>query len=128
MSFVFFLFFHCWHYKYFFFFFQAEDGIRDGTVTGVQTCALPIVLGVTDEIGEVADLQIRADRATFGGKLQLERGEFAFEALDDRHRGIVEVADSEDDLESLIVLEAEAAEILVQLAVVAPQRLEDRDG
>src|SRR5438309_11561721 len=26
----------------YFFFFQAEDGIRDGTVTGVQTCALPI--------------------------------------------------------------------------------------
>src|SRR5689334_21291897 len=25
-----------------FFFFQAEDGIRDGTVTGFQTCALPI--------------------------------------------------------------------------------------
>src|SRR5258708_25843288 len=28
---------HC-----FFFFFQAEDGIRDDLVTGVQTCALPI--------------------------------------------------------------------------------------
>src|SRR5215213_9719360 len=27
---------------YFFFFFQAEDGIRDWSVTGVQTCALPI--------------------------------------------------------------------------------------
>src|SRR6266508_6151140 len=27
----------------FFFFFQAEDGIRDGHVTGVQTCALPIL-------------------------------------------------------------------------------------
>src|SRR5207248_6297384 len=27
-----------------FFFFQAEDGIRDRTVTGVQTCALPIYL------------------------------------------------------------------------------------
>src|SRR6266511_5798150 len=27
---------------YFFFFFQAEDGIRDFHVTGVQTCALPI--------------------------------------------------------------------------------------
>src|SRR5207245_8318715 len=26
-----------------FFFFQAEDGIRDATVTGVQTCALPIL-------------------------------------------------------------------------------------
>src|SRR2546427_8951897 len=30
---------------FFFFFFQAEDGIRDLTVTGVQTCALPILLG-----------------------------------------------------------------------------------
>src|SRR2546430_7918166 len=29
---------------FFFFFFQAEDGIRDLTVTGVQTCALPILL------------------------------------------------------------------------------------
>src|SRR5476649_2984182 len=28
-----------------FFFFQAEDGIRDHCVTGVQTCALPICLG-----------------------------------------------------------------------------------
>src|SRR5438094_2609960 len=27
----------------YFFFFQAEDGIRDRTVTGVQTCALPIL-------------------------------------------------------------------------------------
>src|SRR3712207_8236879 len=34
-----------WYYIYglsFFFFFQAEDGIRDIGVTGVQTCALPI--------------------------------------------------------------------------------------
>src|ERR687894_1792762 len=30
----------------FFFFFQAEDGIRDHCVTGVQTCALPICCGV----------------------------------------------------------------------------------
>src|SRR5258706_11847280 len=29
-------------YFFFFFFFQAEDGIRDWSVTGVQTCALPI--------------------------------------------------------------------------------------
>src|SRR5256886_4362148 len=29
-------------YMLIFFFFQAEDGIRDLTVTGVQTCALPI--------------------------------------------------------------------------------------
>src|SRR5205809_6942741 len=31
------------------FFFQAEDGIRDVAVTGVQTCALPIY--VSDELG-----------------------------------------------------------------------------
>src|SRR5690348_17924746 len=30
------------HIFCFFFFFQAEGGIRDGRVTGVQTCALPI--------------------------------------------------------------------------------------
>src|ERR1022692_1555255 len=29
---------------FFFFFFQAEDGIRDYKVTGVQTCALPIYI------------------------------------------------------------------------------------
>src|SRR5215208_2210606 len=35
---------HCtvWRGNVSFFFFQAEDGIRDGHVTGVQTCALPI--------------------------------------------------------------------------------------
>ena len=30
----------------FFFFFQAEDGIRARDVTGVQTCALPIAVSV----------------------------------------------------------------------------------
>src|SRR5256884_1954985 len=32
-------------YRFAFFFFQAEDGIRDVAVTGVQTCALPISTG-----------------------------------------------------------------------------------
>src|SRR5207248_11714646 len=32
----------CTSFRFLFFFFQAEDGIRDRTVTGVQTCALPI--------------------------------------------------------------------------------------
>src|SRR3712207_6278847 len=35
----------------FFFFFQAEDGIRDIGVTGVQTCALPILTGVVSNAG-----------------------------------------------------------------------------
>src|SRR5438876_8888736 len=33
-----------------FFFFQAEDGIRDGRVTGVQTCALPILVAAADGV------------------------------------------------------------------------------
>src|SRR6202035_3734117 len=41
-------------------FFQAEDGIRDGTVTGVQTCALPILASkspdsaIANEAGQAA--------------------------------------------------------------------------
>src|SRR5260370_17296439 len=33
---------------WFIFFFQAEDGIRDSSVTGVQTCALPISVDVVN--------------------------------------------------------------------------------
>src|SRR5687768_17706062 len=50
------------------FFFQAEDGIRDVAVTGVQTCALPILRRVAGLETRVAvavepgpDLTIRAD-------------------------------------------------------------------
>src|SRR2546430_4009316 len=39
-----------WIEVLYFFFFQAEDGIRDLTVTGVQTCALPI-LQVLEPLG-----------------------------------------------------------------------------
>src|SRR2546429_3070492 len=41
--------------RYFFFFFQAEDGIRDVAVTGVQTCALPIyvVIGYVRKKGSI---------------------------------------------------------------------------
>src|SRR5205823_7362869 len=36
----------------FFFFFQAEDGIRDKLVTGVQTCALPILMNSLRALSE----------------------------------------------------------------------------
>src|SRR3712207_9594200 len=49
-----------------FFFFQAEDGIRDIGVTGVQTCALPIsqALHVTlmGNNGQWIEVQIRSER------------------------------------------------------------------
>src|SRR5207245_7231856 len=41
--------------------FQAEDGIRDATVTGVQTCALPISRRGANELGNlVGVLKFRA--------------------------------------------------------------------
>src|SRR2546430_3305102 len=49
----------------YFFFFQAEDGIRDLTVTGVQTCALPISRGHLR--GSSRCLCPRARRPTSGG-------------------------------------------------------------
>src|SRR5438552_7748246 len=42
-----------------FFFFQAEDGIRDDLVTGVQTCALPISLKSAEKPD--AKMKIQAD-------------------------------------------------------------------
>src|SRR5256885_13814708 len=71
---------------YFFFFFQAEDGIRDYKVTGVQTCALPISnparpgelanfasRGIT-HVGLGFGTEVRAGRSTtlaFGARSQL---------------------------------------------------------
>src|ERR1022692_4488942 len=58
-------------YFVFFFFFQAEDGIRDYKVTGVQTCALPICF-ITHDDAVVLHIQLddvnrlgRGDAQTF---------------------------------------------------------------
>src|SRR3989339_258684 len=46
-----------------FFFFQAEDGIRDWSVTGVQTCALPIDRKSTSELQSLTNLVCRIIRS-----------------------------------------------------------------
>src|SRR5689334_24499940 len=56
---------------FFFFFFQAEDGIRDGTVTGVQTCALPIWLREVLGNGRPAMRWLRRHLVLFLGILVL---------------------------------------------------------
>src|SRR5687767_15608146 len=43
-------------YIFIYFFFQAEDGIRDKLVTGVQTCALPILAVPSRPAAQAADL------------------------------------------------------------------------
>src|SRR6266446_4581713 len=55
----------------FFFFFQAEDGIRDYKVTGVQTCALPISAG-PEKVGR--DFYERSLRQREQGGAPLEKG------------------------------------------------------
>src|SRR2546422_10642731 len=72
-----------------FFFFQAEDGIRDVAVTGVQTCALPISRRLDAEaphpavqIGSIGEQAARGfgdvaarDRECAGDQLALVRSE-----------------------------------------------------
>src|SRR5438094_3378796 len=55
------------------FFFQAEDGIRDRTVTGVQTCALPIYLG-RDLTAKIVIRQQRQDRMGERVHADVDRG------------------------------------------------------
>src|SRR3989442_12384795 len=63
-----------------YFFFQAEDGIRDADVTGVQTCALPIYLrplhqGADPEDGRRRGSQEPAHRPANRGDVRAARGE-----------------------------------------------------
>src|SRR5438046_3696483 len=53
-------------FGWFFFFFQAEDGIRDWSVTGVQTCALPIWVALYQGERSVAALRRHRARAQRG--------------------------------------------------------------
>src|SRR5207245_3450968 len=57
------------------FFFQAEDGIRDATVTGVQTCALPIYAPPTWDQAERALEQALKHR---GATYRVDQGGGAF--------------------------------------------------
>src|SRR3989337_3144093 len=85
---------------FFFCFFQAEDGIRDATVTGVQTCALPICTGFPGSAdrkalssswwkrkgnaldGKILYIYNRLYRISSGGRMRLsKKAEYALWAL-----------------------------------------------
>src|SRR5205807_7569023 len=80
----------------FFFFFQAEDGIRDYKVTGVQTCALPISIAGADAL-ELASNAARRDVTELERKLA-ERGDLAGLS----HEFIVRQGDVREELEAII--------------------------
>src|SRR5690606_40201985 len=57
----------------FHFFFQAEDGIRDFHVTGVQTCALPISAEILAELIESLPKKVRVGLHVCGGNPRRKR-------------------------------------------------------
>src|SRR5205085_7885615 len=82
-----------------FFFFQAEDGIRDLTVTGVQTCALPIFTpacaassGTSDVSGGLVCLEVNTQPGMTETSLVPELAAHAGVTFDELVRWMVEDA------------------------------------
>src|SRR2546429_5427528 len=61
----------------FFFFFQAEDGIRDVAVTGVQTCALPIFIGINRSKIAIDNLEVNLSTPSVNREDQLGADQIA---------------------------------------------------
>src|SRR5438034_7978826 len=70
---------------FFFFFFQAEDGIRDHCVTGVQTCALPICGGGRRLRGHAVGARLHAQRRPPRGQAAPGRVSTLTRRLKDRY-------------------------------------------
>src|SRR5437667_2390126 len=126
-----------------FFFFQAEDGIRDRDVTGVQTCALPIygleelvrrrVLHLTESIARVAVTDSRADerlrvpaRHNDGTKLDFARqcpGE-----LDAPGRAVVSAVEQPDERSAIQLLPTDEfpSQFEEGIDIVHPERADER--
>src|SRR2546425_6828659 len=94
----------------FFFFFQAEDGIRDKLVTGVQTCALPIydfpqvspqaedhLLQeiVRERPRELHPRELHGDGARLGGADPNRQHPLPFLLLEDDHRRVCRAIESQ---------------------------------
>src|SRR3989475_4205775 len=115
------------------FFFQAEDGIRDLTVTGVQTCALPILLrDHRDRIDRAHDRTLLAAHAVLLDDDGLPRrvrifreGELAVHHADRLERAVVEavraahadflIDDRERAASSDVLLRADLESLLVSV-------------
>src|SRR5256884_7708464 len=83
-----------------FFFFQAEDGIRDVAVTGVQTCALPILFVETSPVSE-STRGVIAVLSAFGlpteaSGLQEARRFFAAQSIETHIRKVLQIAGISD--------------------------------
>src|SRR5207244_5938266 len=61
--------------------FQAEDGIRDDLVTGVQTCALPICLLLRRELRRLTRVEADGDELELASGVERERAQRPYEAV-----------------------------------------------
>src|SRR5690625_1542280 len=113
------------------FFFQAEDGIRDGHVTGVQTCALPIYIRNSVNFPElVMPRSNRGQRLAIAnanvpnmlGQISAAVGEADVNILDmyNKSRGEVAytLADVEDELPEAAVSRIRAVEGVLGVRVI----------
>src|SRR3989440_1229756 len=94
-----------------FFFFQAEDGIRDLIVTGVQTCALPISLSDTLQFVAAATQQNPVEKG-----LGIEHSEIRYFECGDRDTEIRAIA---KEIKRLVLREGYS---LADVALVVRQR------
>src|SRR2546425_5184424 len=83
---------HIDHTIHFFFFFQAEDGIRDKLVTGVQTCALPICAKFSSLISEPTEFRGEItvkvmDAGRIAEVCALAKSELGFDRSEERRVG-----------------------------------------
>src|SRR5437879_5038902 len=123
-----------------FFFFQAEDGIRDTSVTGVQTCALPISAPVeTKDLADYLREQVRLLDLT--PRQQLLAEEFIGNIAEDGYLGatLEEIArganqvleeyavESEQEVQPQLYTLAEAEEILRIIQKLDPPGVGARD-
>src|SRR5258708_25088220 len=110
-----------------FFFFQAEDGIRDDLVTGVQTCALPISFGM-NLIAWSQNMTPEAAKAA--GAILVSKDEL-FEqadiltihlALSSRTRGLVGAAELERMKPTALLINASRGPIVEEQALISVLR------
>src|SRR2546422_4580881 len=104
------------------FFFQAEDGIRDVAVTGVQTCALPILVGTGFPFKRLdgLELYIRQFTAVMSGSSGVRRaGSAALDLADvaaGRFDAFWELSLAPWDVAAGVVLIREAGGVVTTLA------------
>src|SRR5256885_7446654 len=81
-----------WVDRFTIFFFQAEDGIRDYKVTGVQTCALPISVGLAAGLPERLVDDVHAVKRANGEHVRIASESILVALHEGRvHRGLMVV-------------------------------------